>query len=140
MGTTLGLLTLPSDTVIRRIGETIRLRPARHSIPKGKDKMYWFGVELPRVRYEGVLHGSTALDYLEGLKEMFRNVELDYPLYLKLDKNYFFLVESMSWERLPGRRNEFRFDISIIRYGSRGEKQRGYNVESVAVETNDWSL
>ena len=140
MGTTIGAVELPSNAVIERIGESTRVNLGRWGRPKGRGIVYWFGVDLPRVRYAGILHHDRALQYLEELREQFLNPDLGYPLYLKLDKNFFFICENFSWERLPGFRNHFRFDLSVVQRGTTGNYKRGYDMSGVETVTNDWSI
>lgn len=137
---TIGSVVLPSGTVLERIGETITLRPATHSIPKGRAKMYWFGTDLPRVRYEGILFHSGAMNYLESMKEMFRSTDADWPLYAKLDENFYFLANGFSWDKEGGFRKTFRFDLDLIWYGNNGGKIRQVGADDAAVVSNDWNI
>ncbi|RLI90142.1 MAG: hypothetical protein DRO65_03280 [Candidatus Altiarchaeales archaeon] len=136
----IGAVELPSNTVIERIGETITTNLGRWGKPKGRGVVYWFGVELPRVRYAGVLSHSKALNYLAELREQFQNPDLGYPLYLMLDENYFFVCERFSWERLPGFRNHFRFDLSVVRRGTTANYYSGWDVSGLGSVENDWGI
>ena len=136
----IGPVELPAPLALERINEIVRIRSAVHHIPKGLSKVFWWGTDKPRIRYTGRCYSSDALKKLENLKELFRNPSFNYPLYAKLDENFFFIPESFSWNKVGGFNNYFTFDLALIWYGTTANYVRGYKLKNLEKVDNDWGL
>lgn len=139
----IGPLTLPDTFKVKRMGGSIRGRPAQIELPYYQDVAYHTGNDLPTFVYEGFMqtyNSKVAYAWLTSLKELFRNPEMRYPMYINADKKFYFLCNRFSFEKIGGWKDFFVFTLDCTWVGTEPHVREAYIGTNPTEVTNDWSL
>lgn len=143
MAIIIGPLTLPSDFKIKRVGGRITGRPQQIGLKGYHDIVYHTGTNLPTFRYEGwiqTLDSNVALNWMETLRELFRNPNIDYAMYTNIDKKFYFFCNSYTYERPKGYKRYFTFTLDVTWVGVGPYIRERYESHEFLEETNDWGM
>lgn len=139
---TIGHVTLPSDWRVRRATDSLGRNVGIVEVPSDYDKAYNISSGLPRIRYTGTMQTSdmVAITKLDALIEMFNNPDIDYPLFINADEEFYFLLISFNYEKPGGYRKYWSFNLDVLWLGTNEVLSEIYINENFTKEDNDWNL
>lgn len=139
---TIGHVSLPDTWVVQRATDGLNPVIGNVEVQDGYDTAFHISNNLPNIRYSGFMKtgDAVAILKLDALIEQFNNPDINYPLFIDVDEEFYFLLNSFNYSKPKGYVRFWRFEIDVKWLGTAEVLSEIYINENFTKEENDWNL